>query len=206
MIIVPRDLYSGRAVWREYTMPRLPVEPLTQNSKTEVLIVVFATGYEIPEYIHSSRYKITSTWAIATEPIRLETLRSLPIIWEAADPYLYLRMTADNRLICGGEDEEFADEEKRDTQLAEKTATIERKLRYLLPDMAFTVADRWAGAFGTSTTGLPSIGLLPGFGNLYAALGYGGNGITFSAIASDILTARLQGQRDVDEGIFAFPR
>ncbi len=31
-------------------------------------------------------------------------------VWEASDPYLYMRATADGRVICGGEDEEFTDE------------------------------------------------------------------------------------------------
>ena len=35
------------------------------------------------------------------------------MIWQSADPYLYLRTTTDGRVICGGEDEEFADEKAR---------------------------------------------------------------------------------------------
>ena len=31
------------------------------------------------------------------------------LIWESSDPYLYLRTTADDRIICGGEDEESAE-------------------------------------------------------------------------------------------------
>ena len=38
--------------------------------------------------------------------------RARPSIWEASDPYLYMRATADGRVICGGEDEEFSDEER----------------------------------------------------------------------------------------------
>jgi glycine/D-amino acid oxidase-like deaminating enzyme len=37
------------------------------------------------------------------------------LIWEASEPYLYLRTTEDGRVICGGEDEDFADTEKRDS-------------------------------------------------------------------------------------------
>ena len=115
--------------------------------------VVYATGYEIPDTIHTRKHTINSTWAIATKPLPQKYLHAFPFIWQAADPYLYLRMTADNRLVCGGEDEEFSDEAKRDALLPRKCATIERKLRKLLPELDFTVEHRWAGSFGGSTTG-----------------------------------------------------
>ena len=50
------------------------------------------------------------------------------MIWEASDPYLYIRTTPDGRVICGGEDEDFADDEKRDALIPRKTATLRRKL------------------------------------------------------------------------------
>ena len=55
------------------------------------------------------------------------------MIWEASDPYLYLRATHDGRVICGGEDEDFTDEERRDALLPEKAAAIAAKLARLLP-------------------------------------------------------------------------
>jgi glycine/D-amino acid oxidase-like deaminating enzyme len=42
------------------------------------------------------------------------------MIWEASDPYLYLRTTPDGRIICGGEDEDFSDEAARDRLLGRK--------------------------------------------------------------------------------------
>jgi glycine/D-amino acid oxidase-like deaminating enzyme len=166
--------------------------------------VVCATGYEIPNFIRTRKHKIISTWAIATKPLKQKALQALPFIWQAADPYLYLRMTADNRLICGGEDAEFSDEHKRDALLDRKAATIERKLRKLLPDVDFTVEDKWTGAFGDSTTGLPSIGCVPYRPNVYCAMAYGGNGITFSAIAADLISAQIMKRVDPDADLFAF--
>jgi glycine/D-amino acid oxidase-like deaminating enzyme len=168
------------------------------------LKAAFATGYEIPNFIHTRKHKIISTWAIATKPIKKAVMRDLPLIWEAADPYLYLRGTPDGRIICGGEDAEFSDEHKRDGLLHTKVAKIEKKLRALLPDLDFTVDHVWTGSFGESTTGLPSIGAVPGMKNTTAIMAYGGNGITFSAIAAEILTAKITGGRDPDEDLFAF--
>ena len=52
---------------------------------------------------------------------------------EVSDPYLYVRTTSDGRVICGGEDEEFADKTARDALLPQKTMTLQRKLGRLLP-------------------------------------------------------------------------
>ncbi len=166
--------------------------------------VVFATGYEIPKFIHTRQHTINSTWAIATKPIAKKVLHTLPFIWQAADPYLYARMTFDNRLVCGGEDAEFSDAKTRDSLLERKAKTIERKLRALLPDLDFTVDHQWSGSFGGSTTGLPSIGQVPGKPNVYCAMAYGGNGITFSTIAAEIITAKIMGRYDPDAELFAF--
>ena len=51
------------------------------------------------------------------------------MIWEASDPYLYLRTTPDGRILCGGEDEEFSDEAARDALLPRKTATLQAQAR-----------------------------------------------------------------------------
>jgi glycine/D-amino acid oxidase-like deaminating enzyme len=64
----------------------------------------------------------------------------------------------------------------------------------------------WAGCFGQSDTGLPLIGALPGRPHCYAVLGYGGNGITFSAIAAQIIQRELAGHKDPDAKLFAFRR
>ena len=83
------------------------------------------------------------------------------MIWEASDPYLYLRTTPDGRIICGGEDEEFSDEAARDALLPRKTATLQRKLGRLIRGADTTVEFAWTGSFGTSDTGLPTIGQIP---------------------------------------------
>ena len=54
-----------------------------------------------------------------------------------------------------------------------------------------------------TTTGLPLIGPVPGKPRLFALMGYGGNGITFSRIAAEILRTHLAGGQDADADIFA---
>lgn len=165
---------------------------------------VFCTGYEIMKSFRPRGYKVISTWVLATrqQPRKLWPGRSL--IWEAADPYIYLRTTADGRVIAGGEDEPFSDDVRRDALIPKKIAAITVKAQKLFPDIDFTPAFAWAGCFGESPTGLPAIGPLPGFTRVHAVMGFGGNGITFSMLAAQLISRRILGLSDPDAEIFGF--
>ena len=166
--------------------------------------VVLCTGYELPKIVPVAGHRLASTWAIAT---RAQPKRLWPeqcFIWEASTPYLYARTTFDGRVICGGEDEEFVDENRRDAKLSEKTNRIQNKLQQLLPAIDARPVFRWTGTFGESATGLPSIGEIPGYANCFAVLGFGGNGITFSMLAAQLISAAIRGRKDPDARLFAF--
>jgi glycine/D-amino acid oxidase-like deaminating enzyme len=124
------------------------------------------------------------------------------LVWEASDPYLYFRMTGDGRLIVGGEDEETPDAFQDGKKLERKCATLAAKLEALLPGVAFEIDYGWAGAFGSSTTGLPNIGPVESMDHTWAVMGFGGNGITYSVIASQVVAAELRGGRDPDADLY----
>lgn len=168
--------------------------------------VVFATGYEMPKGVPAKGHRIISTFALATRPQKSRLWENDAFIWEASEPYLYLRVGPDNRVICGGEDEECADEAARDALLPEKIATIRKKLAKLIPGLDTTPEYRWCGSFGASPTGTPSIGRVPRMPNCYAVLGYGGNGITFSMMAAQMIAGMIDGVGDPDSDLFSFTR
>jgi glycine/D-amino acid oxidase-like deaminating enzyme len=116
----------------------------------------------------------------------------------------YLRTTSDGRIICGGEDEDFSDEAARDALLSYKSKVLSRKLGRLLPTVAPDVQIRWTGSFGKTRTGLPKVGRILGRPNCWVALGYGGNGITYDQIASDIIVGALTGHPDADADLYDF--
>ena len=168
--------------------------------------VIFATGYEMLKGIPKKGNTIISSWSIATKPQPRSIWPTAALIWEASDPYLYIRTTPEGHVICGGEDEEISDEKLRDSKLEEKAAALSKKLAALLPDLETTAEFMWAGSFGDSRTGTPTIGRIPGMNNCYAAMGYGGNGITFSVMASQILRSAITGEADPDKALFSFHR
>ncbi len=166
--------------------------------------VVLATGYELTAVAPTEGHRVVSTWAIATRPQKRALWPEEAFIWEASDPYLYLRALPDGRVICGGEDEDFQDEEARDALIEEKTKAISRKLAKLLPQIDATAEFAWTGSFGTTATGLPIIGRVPRRPRVHAVMGYGGNGITYSRIAAELVRTELAGGRDADADLYAF--
>jgi glycine/D-amino acid oxidase-like deaminating enzyme len=166
--------------------------------------IVLCTGYEMPKIVPAENHRIESTWVIATKPQPHHLWPEEGFIWEASDPYLYVRATSDGRVICGGGDEEFADDARRDALLSRKTKMLEKKLAKLLPAIDPHAEFAWTASFGQSSTGLPSIGAIPGHRRCYAVLGYGGNGITFSMLAAQLIAAAIGGRRDPDAKLFAF--
>ena len=96
--------------------------------------LVLATGYEMPEIVPATIHEVTATWSLATPPLPADRLwRTRAIVWEASDPYLYMRTTGDGRIVAGGEDEPLTDARARDALTPEKTGRIAEKVGALLP-------------------------------------------------------------------------
>jgi glycine/D-amino acid oxidase-like deaminating enzyme len=219
LVVDPRKLTAGllRVAERDGARFFAPVEAVSIRSGRDGISVstdaghtisarhvVLATGYELGPLTPPARHRIVSTFAIATRPQPRALPSERPLIWEASDPYLYLRSTSDGRVICGGEDESFSDEARRDALLPEKSKAIATKLAALLPGIDPAPEFAWCGSFGTTTTGLPFIGRIPRQPRIYGIMGYGGNGITFSQIASEVVRSALRGTEDADAGLFGF--
>ena len=166
--------------------------------------VVFATGYEFPDFVPISCHRLISTYAMATRPQPRRLWFEQCLIWEASDPYLYGRTTPDGRAIFGGEDEDFVDEGARDALLAEKVKAIGRKAKHLFPDLDTAPDFAWTGTFGSSDSGLPTVAPISRHARCWAVLGYGGNGITYSRIAAEIIRTALAGRTDPDADLYAF--
>lgn len=165
--------------------------------------VVFCCGYERPEGVSAPDSDVISTWALASR-----TGTSLPawlrdtMVWEGSDPYLYMRTSQDGRLIVGGEDEASPTAHADPALMQRKRDRILAKVKRLLPDVELEVDYAWAGAFGESATGLPHIAPVEGMDHAWAVMGFGGNGITYSMIASQVVAAALRGGRDPDADLY----
>ncbi len=169
--------------------------------------VVFATGYESQQYLKQNVGVLKSTFALISEPFDdFEGWPDRSLIWESARPYFYLRTTSDDRAIIGGEDVPYATAHKSEQLIGRKTKKLQRRFTGMFPRLDLEVSYTWAGTFGETKDGLAYIGRTPEFPHAYFALGYGGNGITFSVVASKIITDLHLGRPNPDSNIFRFDR
>jgi glycine/D-amino acid oxidase-like deaminating enzyme len=168
---------------------------LSNDREIEASSVVLATGYVMPDIVQSSVHAVSSSWAIATVPQPQSVWNGGTLIWEDAKDYLYARTTRAGRIIIGGEDStEIVEPEARDRLISEKSVILARRLAALWPAAKTEVEIRWAGTFGTTHDGLPLVGPVPGANGIYAAYGYGGNGITFSFLAARLIGDLIAGK------------
>ncbi|MDF2670111.1 MAG: amino acid oxidase, partial [Paenibacillus sp.] len=169
---------------------------------------VYATGYETQELKRNPNAVLSSTYAIATQPIPdLGGWYKRSLIWETARPYLYLRTTADNRIIIGGMDDNTAIAEERERSLPRKKELLLEEARKLFPDIPGLSAQYgWTGVFCSTHDGLPMIGIQEEYPNSFFMLGYGGNGTVYSVIAARIICECISSGSSPDAELFRFDR
>ncbi len=168
---------------------------------------IVACGYESIGLLHQPIVTLSNTYALISEPLSdFGPWNREWMLWEACDPYLYMRVTADNRLLVGGEDDAAVDAVTRDNRIPAKMEILHRKLHRLLPDLQWQPSTGWAGIFGQTKDGLPYIGRAPELPGFIFALGFGGNGMTFSEIACQQIVRMIRGEDTPDAHLFRFGR
>lgn len=178
------------------------------GAKVRCRHLVLACGYETQNFLDQSVASNRSSYAYVTNP-QEEKLGALSntLLWESSRPYLYLRSTLDKRLVVGGEDDDIDIPIKRDSRVGKKTKTLEKRVRSLLPGYNWDPAYAWAGTFAETDDGLPFFGSHEQHGpRVNFAMAFGGNGITYSQIGAEILTAKFKDKRHPLEELFSFKR
>lgn len=176
-----------------------------QKITTKKLII--ACGYEAQHYLSEKIENLYTTFAIVSEPFANDDFWfNNCLIWETANPYLYIRATTDKRIIVGGKDTNFIQAGQQKKILQKKADALHKSFSKMFNHISFKTDFLWSGAFGTTKDGLPYIGSVSEHPNTYFALGYGGNGITFSLIAAEMISNALCGSSVPNKEIFSFDR
>lgn len=191
------DLHEGRGYFTAQT---------DRGHKVQAAWVIVAAGYEAETFLGKRLAQLKNSYALASEPLAQEPWPTGCLVWETARPYLYARTTQDGRVIVGGEDDDFHSPARREKVLPRKARRLEQKMNKLLPGLQIETAFSWAGTFGETKDGLAFIGPKTPQSRLLFALGYGGNGITYSVQAARMLTAHIGGKTDPDMHIFRLSR
>jgi glycine/D-amino acid oxidase-like deaminating enzyme len=200
------DIYSGIDV-RGIEQSSGKVRLVAGRQALHCRAVVFATGYAAHDFLAGGPGKLHTTYAVASQPLLSSTgWPDQCLIWETARPYFYARQTSDGRAIVGGEDTPDADDHNDAELLTAKANRLKHRFERMFPQVEFKPAYVWAGTFAETKDGLPYIGRLPSYENVYVALGYGGNGITFGMIAARLITDLILQRPNADEPVFRFGR
>ncbi len=169
--------------------------------------LVNASGFEIVNFISKNIVELFCTYAVVSENARemKEMWKNEIMMWNTDDPYLYMRLADDNRILIGGRDERFNASMSKDLYV-KKSDLLRKDFEKLFPNISFRSEFAWSGTFGRTKDSLPYIGSYKKTPNTYYALGFGGNGITFSVIAAEIIRDLLLGNKNPDIEIFGFER
>jgi glycine/D-amino acid oxidase-like deaminating enzyme len=169
--------------------------------------LIYAVGYEGVKYLDRKIVHLRSTYVTISD--RMADMGTFPsdcMMWNTADPYLYMRSAGDHRIIVGGRDEQFYNVRRMERLIGKKSKQLAKDFNRLFQERKLIPEYNWGGAFGTTRDGLPFIGAYKKFLHSYFALGFGGNGITFSVIAAEIIRDQILGYSNADVNIFSFDR
>ncbi|TSJ44370.1 FAD-dependent oxidoreductase [Mucilaginibacter corticis] len=175
--------------------------------KVKAKKLVIACGYESLKYIPKKIADINSTYALVSEPLSKEYFwHKNSLVWETAVPYQYFRVVSENRILIGGCDDPYHHPHIAPNIIAGKTNQLVAAFRKRMPHIPLKADFSWAGAFASTKDGLPYIGSIPERPNTYFALGFGGNGITFSVIAAEIIRDLILNKKNNNTHLFEFNR
>lgn len=171
--------------------------------------VVLAAGYATQRWLPEKVAKNRSSYAVISDPLDAGVLDAFEstMAWETARPYLYFRITPDNRLLVGGEDDAIDIPAQRGRRVPKKAAKLLQRMHGMFPGAEIVPAFSWAGTFAETEDGLPFFGPHATLGpRVHYAMAYGGNGITYSALGAGLLRARMERRRHPLARLFSFSR
>jgi len=189
--------------------PGRKIRIVTERGEIEAAQAVLATNGYTPQLgILTTRLLPLTNSVVATEPLT-------PAQWEAigwsgrqglSDArafFMYLRPTADGRIVAGGEGAPyFAGSKPSNGSYPPVVERLKRSLVETFPALEgirFTHA--WGGTMAFTRDSTPRIAALGDEGNLFFGLGYCGEGVVMSQVAGRILAGFLAGEAGEFSGL-----
>lgn len=166
--------------------------------------IVCATGYNTKLFTSKRICNKLISYTIVTSPTINCGWYERALLHDNSDPYHYIRLSPDNRIILGGEDIPFKNDTIKDDVAEKKYKELEEFLYILLPNLKGKVSIdyKFCGAFASTLDNLAIIG--PGMdnNNLWYCVGYGANGIVYSVVGGQMLAKLYYGE--VDKNLYLF--
>lgn len=154
--------------------------------------VIFAAGYEGIDLKKEKLVSFVSTYTVTSKPVEdLSSWHKRTLLWETARPYLFLRTTADNRIIIGGLDDNTHYPEDRDSKLAHKRDKLIDEFNKMFPSIPIEPDYYLAAFYGGAADGLPIIGMYDEYPNCYFLFAFGDNGTVYSQMLAKIIAEEI---------------
>lgn len=216
--IAQRAASAGAAIFERSPAIRIDrlrtggVRVHTPHGTIDARRVIVATGYATSHFRPlAGRFQMYRTYVLTTAPLSTaERSRiGLPnvMVWDTERPYHYSRWTPDNRLLLGGGDRPVRSGARRAAQFSRTTRQLRADFNAIFPSLEEIELERgWEGLFAMTPDSLPYIGPHRYYPAHLFALGYGGNGMTFSLLAARILLEQWLGIQSTDHRLFRFGR
>lgn len=187
-----------------------------KNFKIKAKKYILAVGYLGKNYVDKSVVNLSRSFNIVTKPVNgFDSWFNKCIIRDTSDPYTYLRVTPDNRIIIGGEDLSLGGDRSKVSTLSdnndllcqEKYNILQDRLKAMFPNITdITIEYTFNGVFGDTKDGLPYAGIYEGRPNCYLNLGYGSNGILYSTLGAQLIRDLYLGEPNSFTDLFSFNR
>ena len=183
------------------------LEIRTSNQTFYANKILFTTGYETVPVGKRIGADINRSYVMVSKPINeWKDWYKQALIWETKRPYLYIRSTADNRMIIGGLDDDKPEAPCSDEIIQERAMNLLQEAKKLFPSYDMEMEYAYAASFGESIDNLPFIGEHPTKNNHYYLLGYGGNGTVYSMLGAEILKDLITGKHNENAEIVQLER
>ncbi len=166
--------------------------------------VILATGFDFSLMNEKDLCERVISYSIVTKEIEGIDWEKSTRIQDDKEPYHYLRVLPDNRLIYGGEDSPYK-VETIDNSLAEKKYNkLKNDLIKMFPHLEtqIEIDYEFCGVFGSTKNNLGLIGQTEN-PNLYYFLSAGANGIINAMSESKLIIDLLEGKENDLEDLFS---
>ncbi|MED4228068.1 FAD-dependent oxidoreductase [Neobacillus cucumis] len=173
------------------TQNRMVISTKTGHS-IRARFVIFTAGYEGIDIKKEKMASFVSTYTVTTNPVDdFSSWHNRTLLWETARPYLFMRTTADNRIIIGGLDDNTTYSDDRDSKLTHKKDQLIEEFNKQFPDIPVKPEYYSAAFYGGTVDGLPIIGLYDEYPNSYFLFAFGDNGTVYSQLLAKLIAENI---------------
>lgn len=198
------QIYENTEVMKVTKSGKGVVADINYGLKIRSNKVIISTGYNndlLPNYKLCDR---KLTYSIVTCPLSF-IIPNNALMHDVEVPYHYLRSTADNRIIIGGEDKPYFGDTIKSNVAEKKYVELYKYLIKLFPQIngEAKIDYKFCGAFADTANNMGVIGELEPDSSIWCLFGYGANGIIYNFYGSTLLLDLYDGKTNPNSYLFA---